>query len=275
MLTLIQKFWTSIRIEMEIILAMQIPFKWDEFLFGFLYSVDVDSESKCLSSAAQNAVTKKRLSITTSPSQDDWHQIIYSLYRMDRNTFSGRMQLLLIVFNVSRSFKTTQIYYWTFTKIKTDKQCVINRLCLLIQSNLSPSYRKLTYWHIVLLTRKHLWEVINTTRGFDLERMCELVESQANRRKMLGVIGTQPGKGWKVGWLNVGWITQERVCNVEPLRMHHQHNFKLPKVFRVEVFVEIKLTCNTLWRCVLWIAFSAPCGLRTVDCTDSYYNALS
>uniref|UniRef100_A0A3B4ETW2 Uncharacterized protein n=1 Tax=Pundamilia nyererei TaxID=303518 RepID=A0A3B4ETW2_9CICH len=45
---LINIFWVSIHSELQIIFSMQLPFNWDELLFGYLHSVNVDKTSKLL-----------------------------------------------------------------------------------------------------------------------------------------------------------------------------------------------------------------------------------
>lgn len=92
---LINTFWVSIHSELQIIFSMQLPFNWDELLFGYLYSVNVDKTSKLLygilSLAARKTITKKWLSVKI-PSLNDWYEIVYGMFKMERITFINRLQ---------------------------------------------------------------------------------------------------------------------------------------------------------------------------------------
>lgn len=92
---LINNFWIKIQSELEVMLNMQIPFNWDELIFGLLHSVDTDRETRCLlgilSLAARKAITKKWLS-SKAPTLEDWHQIVYGLFIMERITYANRFQ---------------------------------------------------------------------------------------------------------------------------------------------------------------------------------------
>lgn len=74
---------------------MQLPFNWDELLFRYLYSVNVDKTSKLLygilSLAARKTITKKWLSVKI-PSLNDWYEIVYGMFKMERITFINRLQ---------------------------------------------------------------------------------------------------------------------------------------------------------------------------------------
>ena len=68
-----------------------------ELLFGFLHSTSTNIITKylfgMLSVAARKAITKKGLK-PNSPSIDDWYDIIYEIFVMERITVSMRLQEL-------------------------------------------------------------------------------------------------------------------------------------------------------------------------------------
>lgn len=92
---LLKNFWTTIQAELCSIFKMQMTVNWDKLLFGFLYTVDTNKETKSifgmLSLAARKAITKKWL-IPNPPTLDDWHHIVYAMFNMERITFQKRLQ---------------------------------------------------------------------------------------------------------------------------------------------------------------------------------------
>ena len=72
-----------------------VPFNWDELLFGYLHSTSANLKIKhlfgLLSVAARKAITKKWLK-PNSPSIEDWYDIVYDIFVMERITFSVRLQ---------------------------------------------------------------------------------------------------------------------------------------------------------------------------------------
>ena len=88
-------FWRKVYSELTTIFGTVITFNWDELLFGFVHSANVSEKNKylfgILSLAARKAITKKWLKPDV-PSIDEWYDIIYDVYVMERITFSMRLQ---------------------------------------------------------------------------------------------------------------------------------------------------------------------------------------
>lgn len=89
-------FWNQFQIEVKTIFNWQTSLHWDELLFGLLYSVNKDIETKklfgMLSLAARKCITKKWLN-SVPPNIDDWHKVVYSIFVMERITFCKRLQM--------------------------------------------------------------------------------------------------------------------------------------------------------------------------------------
>lgn len=88
-------FWRKVYSELESIFGTGITFNWDELLFGLVHSANVSVKNKylfgILSLAARKAITRKWLKPDV-PSIDEWYDIIYDVYVMERITFSMRLQ---------------------------------------------------------------------------------------------------------------------------------------------------------------------------------------
>ena len=88
-------FWRKIYSELVIVFGSDITFKWDELLFGLTHSRTMDVHSRylfgVLSVAARKAITKRWLK-PDAPSLEDWFDITYEIFVMERITFSLKLQ---------------------------------------------------------------------------------------------------------------------------------------------------------------------------------------
>ena len=82
-------------LELVTIFGSEISFKWDELLFGLVRSDSLSVKNKhligILSLAARKAITKKWLN-PDIPSVDEWYDIIYEVFVMERITNSLRLR---------------------------------------------------------------------------------------------------------------------------------------------------------------------------------------
>lgn len=88
-------FWRMVYSELRTVFGSNITFTWEELLFGYIRSANVNVKRKCLfgmlSMAARKAITKKWLK-PDIPSIEEWYDIVYEVYVMERITFSMRLQ---------------------------------------------------------------------------------------------------------------------------------------------------------------------------------------
>lgn len=92
----IQNFWSLIQIELKEILNLQKALKWDELLFGSIYSVKMNKDTKrlfgMLSLAARKCISQKWLN-PIPPSLDDWYSNVYSIFTMERITWYVKLEI--------------------------------------------------------------------------------------------------------------------------------------------------------------------------------------
>ena len=88
-------FWHKVYSELVTIFGTDMTFNRDKLLFGFVHSANVSVKNKylfgILSLAARKAITRKWLKPDV-PSIDEWYDIIYDVFVMERITFSMRLQ---------------------------------------------------------------------------------------------------------------------------------------------------------------------------------------
>lgn len=91
----INTFWHKVFLELVTIFAAEISFNWEELLFGLVRSDNLSVEHKyligTLTLAARKSITKKCLKPDT-PNIDEWYDIVYEVFVMERITYSLRLQ---------------------------------------------------------------------------------------------------------------------------------------------------------------------------------------